>query len=580
MNNPEAYLRDVLEIARTVPAMVFEPRTVEALGALRASDPPAFDTLKSQLAVAAKLRTSDIDRKVEEAAATLPDPATWADPVLFGAGPDLPDIPAAIAPDPLGAYAAGLAHELQVPEALPLILGIAAAATAIQRRFAVRPAPESSYSESCSFFGFCLLPSGSRKSETKSRITAPLQTYERMADRKLRQAIGRMEDEAIRTEKRIARLRDLLANCDDDRQAATYCRELDELREKEPARLARPKLFIGDGTAEKCESLLAEQRGRMAIFSDEGGAVATLVGAYGTEARIDYALVGHAGGTLRVERLSRQVTVDRAALTMGIAVQPEVLTEMNEQARRRLRYSGFFARCAVVMPPNTVGRRDVRRIAPVPAALRDAYHDRILGLLETPEEIIEEAVNPPEHDEPVMLTLTSDAREVWFRYQEHMEPRMADGQELEHLRDWAGKAPGLALRLAAIFHCVAHGTGCLDVDADSMTRAVRLMEYLEVHARAVFDSLGADQATSDAQRLAGHIQRHAERTGAVAALTKTELTRLSKGSISGARLDRALAVLQDRAIIGQAFTEKTTGRTRTLYPVNPKLMPATSCPFR
>jgi putative DNA primase/helicase len=574
MNDPQAFLRDLLAVVRAVPAMVFEPATVDALSALKTSDPVAFETLKSQLAVAAKVRTSDLDKKIEEAAPP-PDATTWAEPVRFGDGPDLPDIPAGIAPNPLGAYAAALAHELQVPEALPLVLGIAAYATAVQRRYAVRPAAESSYQEPLSIFGFALLPSGSRKSEAMRRIIAPLQTYERMADRKLRQAIGRIEDEAIRTEKRIARLRELLANCDDDRQAATYCRELDELREKEPARLARPKLFIGDGTAEKCESLLAEQRGRLAIFSDEAGPVAQMVGINGTDARLDYALIGHAGGTLRVERLSRQATVDRAALTMGVAIQPEVLTEMNEAAQRRLRYNGLFARCVIVKPPNTVGRRDVRRIAPAPAALRDAYHASILGLLEAPEDIIEAAVNPPEHDQPVMLTLTADARELWFRYQENIEPRMADGQELENLRDWAGKAPGLALRLAAIFHCVAHGTDRHDVDADAMQRAVQLMEYLEVHARAVFDTLGADQATSDAQRLAGHIQRQA----GTAALTKTELTRLSKGSISGARLDRAIAVLQDRAILGAAFSEKTSGRTRTLYPVNPRLAPATSYPF-
>lgn len=573
MNEPAAFLRDLVGVVRAVPAMAFEPQTIEALCALKVSDPVAFETAKSQLAVAARVRTSDLDQKIAEAAP--PDSSTWAEPILFGCGPDLPDIPATIAPDPLGAYAAALAHELQVPQAMPLILGIAVYATALQRRFAVRPTVESSYTEPTSFFGFVLMPSANRKSEVKSRLIAPLQTYERMADRRLRQAIGRIDDEAMRAEKRIARLRELLANCDDDRQASTYCRELDELREKEPVRLAVPKLFIGDGTAEKCESLLVEQRGRLAIFTDEGGAVATMVGAYGIEARLDYALVGHAGGNLRVERLSRQVSVDRAAVTMGIAVQPEVLTEMAEAARRKLRYSGFFARCAVVVPPSTVGRRDVRRIAPAPGTLRDAYREGVLGLLETPEEIIEAAVNPPEHDDPTMLTLSAPALERWFQYQEAVEPRMADGAELESLRDWAGKASGLALRLAGIFHCIAHGTDTHEIGVDAMRRAVQLMEYLEVHARAMFDTLGADQATSDARRLAGHIQR----MQAQVALTKTELTRLSKGSVSGARLDRAIAVLQDRAILGAAYSEKTSGRSRTVYPVNPRLTGATSCPI-
>jgi uncharacterized protein DUF3987 len=146
---------------------------------------------------------------------------------------------------------------------------------------------------------------------------------------------------------------------------------------------------------------------------------------------------------------------------------------------------------------------------------------------------------------------------------------MADGKDLDGLRDWGGKAPGMVLRAAGLIHAAGVGLKTLTVGVDSVTRAVRLVEALEPHARALMDGLGADQAAADARRLFGHIQRAARNREA--SLTKTELNRATKGQISGARLDRAIQALQDRAILGAGAADPTAGRTRMLYPINPHL---------
>lgn len=497
--------------------------------------------------------------------------AEWAPPVLFDAGPNLPDIPMGdILPGVVGAYARATAAELQVPEAMPGLLILTVIATGIQRQRGIRPRIAGAYYEPVSWWSWIFMPSANRKSETKARVVRPLNRWEAMADRKLRPAIERMADNAVVAEKKIARLRNLLAECDHPDETARLSRELDDLRKVEPVKLARPKLSTADATPEQTENLLQEHGGKMAIISDEGGTFATWAGLYsGGESRLDAALQGHTGGDVRVDRASRVVCVTRAALSMGLTAQPELLHEMPENARRKFRYSGLIARAAVAFPPSQVGRRNVRLHAATDPTLREAYDQTILGLLETPEEILERAANPPETDEPILFTLDAEALEAWLQFQERLEPRMVDGGDLDGMRDWGGKAPGMVLRAAALIHAVGVGLHELTVGVDAVTRAVRLVEALEPHARALMEGLGADQAAADARRLFGHIQREA-RAGK-ASLTKTDLNRASKGQISGARLDRAIQALQDRAILGAAVSEPTDGRTRMLLPINPHL---------
>lgn len=495
----------------------------------------------------------------------------WSPPVLFDSGPNLPDIPMGdILPGTMGEYVRAVAGELQVPEAMPGLLALAVLATAVQRRYGIRPRIEGAYYEPLSWWSWVFMTSANRKSEVVNRIVRPLRFYETQMNRKLRRAIDKAADEADRRARRIARLRILLGECDVPAEIERLVKELDDLRAVEPVALALYVAFVGDTTPEKCEDRIQEQRGKIAVISDEGGLFAILAGLYANgEARVDVFLQGHAGGSVRVDRSSRVVFVDRAALSMGMVVQPEILQELPEAARRKFRYSGLIARAAPAFPPSQVGRRNVRLHVHTDPALREAYDQTILGLLETAEEILERAVNPPEIDEPTLFTLDADALECWLQFQERLEPRMADGGDLDGLRDWGGKAPGMVLRAAGLIHAASVGLQEQTVGVDAVARAVRLVEALEPHARALMDGLGADQAAADARRLFGHIQR-AARSGDTT-LTKTDLNRATKGQISGARLDRAIQALQDRAILSSGVADPTAGRTRMLYPINPHL---------
>ena len=119
------------------------------------------------------------------------------------------------------------------------------------------------------------------------------------------------------------------------------------------------KLFADDVTAEKLASVLAENNSRAAIVSPEGGIFDILKGLYTSTVNIDTILKGHSGDSIRVDRIGRpSETILHPALTMLLAVQPEVLNGMMSNSTFRGR--GLTARFMYCMPKSIVGKRKYR----------------------------------------------------------------------------------------------------------------------------------------------------------------------------------------------------------------------------
>src|SRR5262249_17970536 len=150
----------------------------------------------------------------------------------------------------------------------------------------------------------------------------------------------------------------------------------------------------------------------------------------------------HAGDALRVDRISRPPdVVERPALTLALAVQPDVVHGLAAQAT--LRQRGFLARFLYALPVSLVGRRAVAP-RPVPPAVTGAYRDRVLRLWERP--------GPPS---PSPLPFGPEAAHVLRDLETWLEPPLADGEELSHLAGWANKLAGACARVAGILHLAA-----------------------------------------------------------------------------------------------------------------------------
>jgi hypothetical protein len=142
---------------------------------------------------------------------------------------------------------------------------------------------------------------------------------------------------------------------------------------------AVPRLVADDITPEAAASLLAEQGGRLAIISAEGGIFDIIAGRYsGNVPNMDLWLKGHSGDPLKVDRKGRSPEyVRRPALTLGLMIQPEVLGAI--AGNRQFRGRGFLARILYAWPESRVGRREIGP-PPVSSDVLQAYDTAICEL--------------------------------------------------------------------------------------------------------------------------------------------------------------------------------------------------------
>ena len=133
-----------------------------------------------------------------------------------------------------------------------------------------------------------------------------------------------------------------------------------------------PRLVADDVTPEAVASLLAEQTGRIAVISAEGGVFDIIAGRYnGNIPNMDVWLKGHSGDMIRVDRKGRPPEyIRKPALTLGLMIQPEVLKSI--AAQRAFRGRGLIARFLYALPVSQVGYRKTGA-PPLSETVRTAY---------------------------------------------------------------------------------------------------------------------------------------------------------------------------------------------------------------
>ncbi|WP_430789037.1 YfjI family protein [Actinoplanes sp. G11-F43] len=323
-----------------------------------------------------------------------------------------------------------------------------------------------------------------------------------------------------------------------------------------------PRLVADDVTSEQAASLLAEQGGRLAVLSPEGGIFATLAGRYSGAPNLEVFLKGHAGDMLRVDRRSRPAEhVDRPALTLGLAVQPEVLRDIAQMPG--FRGKGLLARILFAVPENTVGRRRIGA-DPIPTAVAEAYAERLTALV----------VGLASLDEPAVLPLSPEANERMLAIERDIEPRLAPSGTWAHIVDWGSKYAGAVARIAGLLHLAEHlpnGQGGV-IDGGTFDRAATISAYFAEHALTAFDDMGADPLVDDARHVLAWIERsQTER------FTKRDLfTALSRGRFrKAADLDPVLNLLVAHGYLRSAPAPERRGAGRAPSPgwlVHPQVL--------
>jgi hypothetical protein len=311
---------------------------------------------------------------------------------------------------------------------------------------------------------------------------------------------------------------------------------------------AEPQLLADDSTPETVTSRMAEQGGRIAVMSAEGGIFDIIAGRYSGAPNMDPFLKGHAGDRLRVDRQTRKEYIDRPALTMGLSVQPQVLEDIGRV--RGFNGRGFLARFLYAMPESLVGRRKVIT-EPVPEQVADADQRRVIAL----------TLALADWTDPAVIQLPPDADAALIAYQQRIEPPLAPRGQLGHIREWAGKLAGATARIAALLHLATHPEQghTQPVTADTMHQAITIGDYFTAHALAVFDAMGADPTTGRARTVLDVLK-----TNRWHQVSRRDLfTKLSRAEFTTvADLEPALALLEEHGYVRTDTPERTGKRGR------------------
>jgi hypothetical protein len=201
-------------------------------------------------------------------------------------------------------------------------------------------------------------------------------------------------------------------------------------------------LILTSGTPEALIVAMAENSGRIALFSDESSIFGIVGGRYSRDGSVDLDvfLHGHCGGMLRIKRVSRDTPdIDHARLTMGLAVQPSALDELTEA-----RYAdgrGLLGRFLFSFPPVQAGQRVYGQQQKLDEQVEFNFAARV--------ELLAGAVTP---QSPVDIGCSQDALQVLTKFANKHEARLAPGTgDLAHIGSWSGKYVGTVLRIAG-FH--------------------------------------------------------------------------------------------------------------------------------
>ncbi|MFC9248055.1 DUF3987 domain-containing protein [Streptomyces sp. NPDC057136] len=244
--------------------------------------------------------------------------------------------------------------------------------------------------------------------------------------------------------------------------------------------------------------------------------------------------------------------VEAPAITMGLAIQPEVLDALGRVKGADGR--GLLARFLYAKPLSLVGSRNL-----TPALLAEeaaaTYAQRLGGL----------TMALADWTDPAVLTLTAEADAVLLAYQKVTESRIGKGRSLHPIIKWASKRDGAVARIAGLLHLATHADNgwMVPIKAATMAAATEIGDYFTAHALEVFDAMGADPAQGAAHQLLTHLKEQR-----LSAFTKRELFRgLARSDFPAMTdLDPALVLLEEHGWVRQHPQPSRTGRGRPPSP--------------
>lgn len=471
---------------------------------------------------------------------------------------NLPPFPTDALPRRVRLYVEAVAEATQTPVDMAGTAALAIMASCVQGKYRIQV--KADWTEPTNIYALIIADPAERKSAIVNLMTKPLRLYENDYNNKHAAEFEKNKMMKRVLEKKQRDIEEKVARGEAGEA------ELDAIGEEISSykELAPMQLFYDDVTPEKLISVLTEHDGIASIISSEGGIFDLLAGGmYSLKVNIDVFLKGHAGDSIRIDRIGRNSEcVNSPALTLLLAIQPNVLAGL--MRNKTFRGRGLTARFLYTKPVTYVGSRRYQT-AQIPKEVENQYYSLINNLLE-------EDCNPPT-DDPVIITLSGEADIILGEFVNELEPKLRT--DYMEYADWAGKLSGAIVRIAGIL-CRAASGGCyrsaespgsLVVDGAIMQNAIRLGKYYAEHARAAYSLMGADPLIRQCQYVLEGI-----RNARQSELSKRDIMRLCRAIKKADELQPVLDRLCEYGYLAPISGEARSGIGRPASPqylVNP-----------
>jgi hypothetical protein len=485
----------------------------------------------------------------------------WEEPLTISEF-DPPSFPTDALPAWLCSFVEATGTSLQVPVDMPGVLTLTACGAAVSGKYVVSMTPD--WREPLVLQSLLIMLSGERKSAVMAEILAPVEAYEQELAEASRVEIARQlgQKEILEQRLKIAQASAAKAHGAEkentEEEASSLAQDAAELKIKAP-----PRLIVDDASPEKIASMLYEQNGRLAMFSTEGGIFDILAGRYTGNGAVnmDVFLKGHSGDPLRIDRIGRPPEFVKApALTVGLAIQPEILSGLFEKTSFRGR--GLLARFLYCQPKSLMGHRQINP-TPIPGQIKHDYFESLQKLLRLTPGTDERGDQAPN-----VLRLSAEAQELSHEFAAWLEPKLEPMTgELCFMADWAGKLHGAIIRIAGILHMATMPElWSSPISGDIFAKAIRLGKYFLEHAKNAFGEMGANEETADARYLLNWITKNQ-----APEFNKQDCWKSVRGYFKEAkRLDTALSFLLEYGHLRTREVEhKGAGRPGVIYEVHP-----------
>lgn len=488
----------------------------------------------------------------------MQDPASFDNhdwnPPLSMEGVPLQPWPQEVFPEPFQYFITELSRSTETPIELSAMITLAVVAAATQKKYLVRV--KADYCEPVNLWALGILPPASRKSKVYSEVTSPLMEWEREQRELLEPQIQAINSKRKTIDVRLKELRSKASKASESDYRSIQ-KDIERLEQEMPEAQAIPQLWTSDVTPEHLGTIMAVNEDAMAVLSDEGGIFDILGGIYSDgKANIDLFLQSHAASPVRVDRGSRPpVFLERAVLTMGLTVQPQVIKSIC--GNKTFKGRGLLGRFLYVIPKSNIGKRTLNE-PPISQEAVSLYRDAVRAII----------ANPKRGDGTINeLTLSPEAYERWLEYAKALEMMMGeDLGTLSHITDWAGKLAGAIARIAALLHIMryAHGRPWeKQISPEDMSAAVKIGHALTSHALTVFDHIEEDRTTQVAKAILQWLKQQKPPR-----FSRRDCTRKLR-SFKKEERNAGLEMLKEHEILRGWELKPEIGRPSDMFEVNP-----------